>query len=109
MATTSNLLDYALLAEKLGVTIGTVRTYNERARAHRAKAAETGDISHILQGDLPEPDGRHGQSPYWFESTINRWLKERPGQDHSNKRDKLTKAQLQRREEALAHFRAQQS
>lgn len=109
MATTSTPLGYAELAEKLGVTIGTVRTYNERARAHRAKAAETGDVTHILQGDLPEPDGRFGQSPYWHESTINRWLKERPGQDHSNKRDKLTSAQKRRREEALAHFKAQQS
>jgi DNA-directed RNA polymerase sigma subunit (sigma70/sigma32) len=83
MATTSkNILDYAALAEKLGVSVGTVRTYNERARKHRALAAETGDDAHILRGDLPEPDGRFGQSPYWTEATINRWLKKRPGQDH---------------------------
>ncbi|UGL61961.1 DNA binding protein [Arthrobacter phage EastWest] len=81
MAATSKILDYAALAEKLGVSVGTVRTYNERARAHRQKAAETGDDSHILVGDLPAPDGRFGQSPYWNESTINRWMKKRPGQD----------------------------
>ncbi|UVK62320.1 DNA binding protein [Arthrobacter phage NathanVaag] len=93
MATTTKakLYDYAMLAEKLGVAIGTVRTYNERARSHREKAAETGDPSFILQGDLPEPDGRFGQSPYWNESTVNKWLKDRPGQDRSNKRDKRTR------------------
>ncbi|ALF01280.1 DNA binding protein [Arthrobacter phage Brent] len=90
MATTTKtkLYDYAMLADKLGVAIGTVRTYNERARFHRQRAAETGDKSFILQGDLPEPDGRFGQSPYWTEATVEKWLKERPGQDRSNKRDK---------------------
>lgn len=92
MATTSKTpLDYAALAEKLGVSVASVRTYNERARAHRALAAETGDASHILPGDLPEPDGRFGQSPYWFESTISKWMKKRPGQDHAKGKKRATK------------------
>ncbi|WNM67316.1 helix-turn-helix DNA binding domain protein [Arthrobacter phage Wyborn] len=87
MATTSKtLLGYAELADMLDVTIGTVRTYNERARKHRELARETGDATHILQGDLPAPDGRFSGSPYWTEATINKWLKQRPGQDRRNKK-----------------------
>ncbi|ALY10340.1 AlpA-like DNA binding protein [Arthrobacter phage Sonny] len=107
MATTTKLLDYKALAEKLGVTVGTVRTYNERARSHRERAAETGDNSHILQGDLPEPDGRFGQSPYWNEKTIDKWIKDRPGQDHSNRRDTASKKTLARRAEAREYLKTQ--
>lgn len=73
------LLDYELLAEKLGLTVESARAYNARAVTHRRKAAKYGDPNFIRPGDLPEPDAYFGQSPAWRESTIDRWNAARPG------------------------------
>lgn len=82
MATTNKpdgLLDYDLLAEKLGISIESARAYNARATHHRKLAARTGDPNHVRPGDLPEPDAYFGQSPAWRESTIEAWDAARPG------------------------------
>lgn len=82
MATTNKpdkLIGYEELAEKLGLTLESARAYNSRAVQHRKLAAETGDPNHVRPGDLPEPDHYFGQSPAWFESTIDKWDESRPG------------------------------
>ncbi|QIN94396.1 helix-turn-helix DNA-binding domain protein [Arthrobacter phage Abba] len=79
MATTK-LLGYVELAELLGISVESARTYNGRAQLHRRQAEETGDASLIRPGDLPAPDQVFGKSPVWEEKTIDRWLKNRPGQ-----------------------------
>lgn len=79
MATTK-YLGYDELAEKLGISVNSARTYNGRAQRHRRQAEETGDQTLVRPGDLPEPDKYFGNSPVWKEATIDRWLKNRPGQ-----------------------------
>lgn len=74
-----DLLGYEELAEKLDITLESARAYNARAVDHRRKAARSGDPSWIRPGDLPEPDLYFGQSPVWRASTIDDWLKTRPG------------------------------
>jgi excisionase family DNA binding protein len=51
-------LTVAEVAERLEVKPATVRRY-------------------LHKKDLPEPDGRAGQSPLWKEATIEAWEKER--------------------------------
>lgn len=76
----TKLLGYEELAEKLGISVDSARTYNGRAHRHRRMAEKHNDPSLIRPGDLPEPDAYFGQSPVWKESTIDRWIKNRPGQ-----------------------------
>ncbi|QGJ93545.1 helix-turn-helix DNA binding protein [Arthrobacter phage Mufasa8] len=66
------LLGYEQVAERIGVDIRAVRTYLAKARQHRAEG-------NPRPGDMPEPDLVIGLSPAWFESTIARWEKKRPG------------------------------
>lgn len=73
------LLDYEQLAEYLGIGIESARAYNARATHHRRLAAKHGDPNYVRPGDLPEPDLYVGQSPAWFESTIEKWNAARPG------------------------------
>jgi hypothetical protein len=73
------LLDYELLADKLGISIESARAYNARATHHRKLAAKYNDPNHVRPGDLPEPDAYFGQSPAWRESTIDAWDQARPG------------------------------
>jgi len=73
------LLDYELLADKLGISIESARAYNARATHHRKLAARYADPNYVRPGDLPEPDAYFGQSPAWNESTIDEWDKARPG------------------------------
>lgn len=79
MAQTNNLIGFPELADMLGIGVPSARAYHAKAKQNRRKAAETGDQSHILQGDLPEPDHMFGQSPAWKEATIRAWVKKRPG------------------------------
>lgn len=73
------LLDYAGIAEKLGISLESARAYNSRAVHHRRQAARTGNDAYIRPGDLPEPAAYAGQSPVWYESTIDEWDRNRPG------------------------------
>lgn len=76
----TKLLGYAELAELLGISVESARTYNGRAQLHRRQAEEQGDPSIIRPGDLPAPDQVFGKSPVWEEKTIARWMRNRPGQ-----------------------------
>lgn len=68
----TRVLDLAALAERQGWTITTARTLHKRARRRRREEASR-------PGDLPAPDGHAGRAPWWFEETIARWEKRRPG------------------------------
>lgn len=57
----SELLTSEDLAEVLGVTVGTIRSYRSR-------------------GVLPEPDEMVGRTPTWRRRTIEQWRATRPGQ-----------------------------
>ena len=65
-------LDLAGVADALGVSVGSARTYHTRASANR-RAGEP------KPGDLPAPDNTFGRSPVWKQTTIDRFLATRPG------------------------------
>lgn len=67
------LLDLAGVADHLGVTYKTVRSYH--GGAMRRRAAGT-----AKPGDMPAPDEHFGRTPVWKATTIDRWLAQRPGQ-----------------------------
>jgi hypothetical protein len=58
------MLDTAGVAARLGVKTETVRRYMMADRA---------------QYGFPEPDGQVGQSKWWWSTTIDRWVRSRPG------------------------------
>lgn len=60
------ILDIDSIAKLLGVTPKSVRGY-------------------VADGRAPEPNGRIGQSPWWFEATITEWLAKRPGSGGHNR------------------------
>jgi hypothetical protein len=65
-------LDYKGVAERTGISVGTLRSYLAVARANRANGTPT-------DSDMPEPDDMFGRTPVWKPRTIDRWLKRRPG------------------------------
>lgn len=81
----TNILGLDEVADMLGVGRQSIRTYQARSAQHRKLAAETGDKNHIRPGDLPEPDGRFGNIPYWEKRTIEQWMDKRPGRGGHNK------------------------
>lgn len=68
-----DLLDIAAVADLIGVAPRTVSSYNNRAR--RKRAAGKG-----RPGDFPAHDNTFGRTPVWKRSTIEQWIKDRPGQ-----------------------------
>lgn len=69
-------LFYEDIAELRGVSIQTVRVDAARARMARKDP----DKHYVRKShDMPEPDGYTRRSPWWYESTIRRWLDNRPG------------------------------
>lgn len=60
------------LAEALGVTYNSARTYHGRAEINRRRGTPK-------DGDLPPPDRKFGRSPVWHPETIQNWLPTRPG------------------------------
>lgn len=83
--TKTTILSLAEVAALIGVGEPSIRTYHTRASANRRTAEETGDKSHILPGDLPAPDGRISNTPYWYQATIEKWEETRPGRGGHNK------------------------
>lgn len=77
--TAPTLLDLGRAAEVAGVRYRTMRNYHQTAERHRREAENTGNPNLVRPGDLPAPDDVYGRSPVWKLSTINRWLRERPG------------------------------
>lgn len=53
-------LDLKAVAEVIGVTVATARTYRD-------------------DGRLPEPDGLIGRTQWWRRATIEKWHAKRPG------------------------------
>jgi hypothetical protein len=74
------LVDFTGIADMAGIKLSSARAYHSIAKFRRKKAAETGEKGIVRPGDLPEPDGHHGQSPVWRVKTIKKWLTDRPGQ-----------------------------
>lgn len=72
MSATNDLVDLATIAEMLGVTVGSARTYNQRARVNRRNSTPK-------LGDLPEADAYLSGSPVWQRQTIEEWMARRPG------------------------------
>lgn len=60
------------LADVLGVTYNSARTYHGRAEINRRRG-------NPKPGDLPPPDRRFGRSPVWTPETIESWMPTRPG------------------------------
>lgn len=61
---------------------GTVTTLLSRARERRRELAKTRPRPAHLPVLFPEPDGHFGRTPFWYESTVRKYLSERsePGQ-----------------------------
>lgn len=77
--TAPTLLDLRAVAEAAGVQYRTMRNYHQTAERNRRLAEKHKDPSFIKPGDLPAPDDVFGRSPVWKRSTINAWLRDRPG------------------------------
>lgn len=69
---TDPYLDSFEVAKMIGVAYNTVRYYLQQARANRS-------LGVLKAADLPEPDRFFGRSPVWRRSTIEAWVKARPG------------------------------
>lgn len=65
-------LDYPGVAARTGIAVSALRKYLSTARTNRENGV------HSL-ADFPEPDIMIGRSPGWKPTTIDRWLKRRPG------------------------------
>jgi predicted DNA-binding transcriptional regulator AlpA len=70
---TDAILDRAAVAERLGI--------------HRDSVTRL-----INRGQCPEPDGRAGQAPWWYEATITAWIASRPGRGAGGGRPRKTPA-----------------
>ncbi|AWN03710.1 excisionase [Gordonia phage Jace] len=70
--TRTKFLDLAGVARLVGVSEGSIRTYHTRATANRKAGTPK-------PGDLPEPDEIFGRSPVWKQTTIERFMRNRPG------------------------------
>lgn len=77
--TAPTFLDLRGVAELAGVQYRTMRNYHQAAERNRRLAEKHQDDEFIRPGDLPAPDEIFGRSPVWKRSTINAWLRERPG------------------------------
>jgi hypothetical protein len=76
-------MDLKAVAEYLGITADSARTYHGRAQHNRRNGTPR-------PGDLPPADGRVGNSPVWDVSTIEDWILQRPGQGVGGGRPKTT-------------------
>lgn len=74
-------LFYEDIAELRGVKVSTVTVDAARSRmARRHPERHYVRKSH----DMPEPDGYTRRSPWWYESTIHKWLDNRPGANNQD-------------------------
>lgn len=68
-------MDLKAIADRLGITVGSARTYHGRAEQNRRAGTPK-------RKDLPPPDGRVGHSPIWEPATIEAWIARRPGRGY---------------------------
>lgn len=71
------LLGLADIAEVLGLSAASVRTYHTDATRRRRNDAS-------LPQDMPAPDFRIGRTPVWERSTISSWQEEREAAGQRN-------------------------
>jgi hypothetical protein len=94
-------IDRAQVAKLCGFTdAGHVSKYVLRGRRARAR----GEVGLHL---FPEPDGLMGRSPWWWESTIDRYMTHRRGRGQPVEAwtDERRRAQAQRERDRLAGAR----
>lgn len=65
-------MDLAAVADHLGISADSARTYHTRAQHNRR-------IGNPRPGDLPEPDLIVAGRPAWTKETIETWTSSRPG------------------------------
>ena len=65
-------MDLKAVAEYLGITADSARTYHGRAQHNRRNGTPR-------PGDLPEPDLIVAGRPAWTKETITTWAHNRPG------------------------------
>lgn len=68
----AKLLTLSDVAEQLGLEYKTIRNYHQVAEKRRRDGG-------VRPGDFPPPDGVFGKSPVWKQSTVDRWVRRRPG------------------------------
>ena len=66
------LVDLRKAAEAAEVRYRTMQNYHQTAARHRR-------TNEVRPGDLPPPDDTYGRSPVWRLSTIQEWMRARPG------------------------------
>lgn len=81
--TTAKELTLAEIAERIGVTVDSIRVYNQRAAKNRRDGKPK-------PGDLPPPDRIVGRSPVWKLRTIIQWEAKRPGRGAGGGRPRST-------------------
>lgn len=75
--------DLEAVADYIGVTYASARTYHGRSQINRKNGTPR-------PGDFPEPDERFGRSPVWRPETIITWYtQQRPGRGAGGGRPKL--------------------
>lgn len=65
-------LDMEAVADHLGLSYKTVRSYHNVAEKRRRE-------QNSRPGDFPSPDAQFGRSPVWLLETIDTWKASRPG------------------------------
>lgn len=70
--TTAKLLTLPQIAERIGVSVDSIRVYHQRASKNRRDG-------NVRPGDMPPPDQHFGRSPVWKLATIIAWERKRPG------------------------------
>jgi hypothetical protein len=65
-------MDLAAIADRIGVSVRSMRVYHQRAKSNRLGG-------NLRPGDLPEPDAIYGRTPVWLPVEVEAWILRRPG------------------------------
>jgi len=52
---------------------------DRQAVADRLRIKPDSVTRYVNRGQCPEPDGKVGRAPWWYEATIDAWIAARPG------------------------------
>lgn len=84
--TTATLLNLRQIGELIGVEYRTIRYYHQTAERRRRE-------NKVRPGDMPKPDDRlYGITPVWKKSTVDAWVRRRPGRGVGGGRPRVTRA-----------------